>query len=158
MKKLTSRWSNICSKPINFRIKLLCEIFVIWLILQFFLQTFITFKLGRDWKFWTLFRMWKEFIIILFVIILLRYIFANLKWRIKSIKNKENTDKITRKLLLKNIESKFIIQFILIFIITSMLSTCLNQSIHIKFKIWFIMILYILNMNMSCFIIFYRKR
>ena len=135
MKKLTSRWSNICSKPINFRIKLLCEIFVIWLILQFFLQTFITFKLGRDWKFWTLFRMWKEFIIILFVIILLRYIFANLKWRIKSIKNKENTDKITRKLLLKNIESKFIIQFILIFIITSivllLLAICF-QHVWIK--------------------------
>ena len=121
MKKLTSRQSNICSKPLNFRISLLCKIFVIWLLLQFFLQTFVTFKLGRDGKFWTLFWMWKEFILLIFIIILLRYIFTNLKWRIKSIRNKENTDKITRSLLLKNIQSKFIIQFIAIFIITTLI-------------------------------------
>ena len=119
MKKLTLRWSNICSKPLRFRVVLLCKIFVIWLLLQFFLQTFVTFQLGRDGKFWTLFRMWKEFILLLFIIILLRYILANLKWRIKTIKNKENTDKVTRKLLLKNVESKFVIQFTLYFIITT---------------------------------------
>ena len=119
MKKLTSRWSNICSKTLKFRIILLCKIFVIWLLLQFFLQTFVTFKLGRDGKFWTLFRMWKEFILLLFIVILLRYISDNLKWRIKAIKNKENTDKITWNLLLKNVKSKFIIQFILIFLITT---------------------------------------
>ncbi len=118
MKKLTSRWSKICSKDLRFRISLLCKIFVIWLLLQFFLQTFVTFELGRDGKFWTLFWMWKEFILLIFVIIILRYIFANLKWRIKSIKNKENTDKISRKLLFKNVQSKFIVQFILIFLIT----------------------------------------
>ena len=121
MKKLTSRRSNICSKPINFWIMLLCKIFVIWLLLQFFLQTFVTFKLGRDGKFRTLFWMWKEFILLIFIVILLRYIFTNLKWRIKAVKNKENTDKITWKLLLKNIESKFIIQFILIFTITTVI-------------------------------------
>ena len=119
MKKLTSRWSNICSKDLRFRISLLCKIFVIWLLLQFFLQTFVTFQLGRDGKFWTLFWMWKEFILLIFVVILLRYIFANMKWRIKAVKNKENTDKVTWKLLLKNIESKFIIQFILCFVITT---------------------------------------
>ena len=121
MKKLTSRWSNICSKDLKFWISLLCKIFVIWLLLQFFLQTFVTFELGRDGKFWTLFWMWKEFILLAFVLILLRYIFANLKWRIKAVKNKENIDKITWKLLLKNIKSKFIIQFILIFIITTII-------------------------------------
>ena len=118
MKKLTSRWSNVCSKSLNFRLALLCKIFVIWLLLQFFLQTFVTFELGRDGKFWTLFRMWKEFILLVFVVILLRYILSNLKSRCESIKNKENTDKISWKLLFKNIESKFIIQFILIFVIT----------------------------------------
>ena len=121
MKKLTSRRSNICSKPLNFRISLLCKIFVIWLLLQFFLQTFVTFKLGRDGKFWTLFWMWKEFILLIFVVILLRYIFVNLKWRTKAIKNKENTDKITWKLLIKNIQSKFVIQFILIFLVTTVI-------------------------------------
>ena len=119
MKKISSRWSKVCSKPLRFRIVLLCKIFVIWLLLQFFLQTFVTFKLGRDGKFWNLFRMWKEFILLIFVVILLRYIFANLKWWIKIVKNKENTDKVSWKLLLKNIPSKFLAQFILIFVVTS---------------------------------------
>lgn len=103
----------------SFRIVLLCKIFVIWLLLQFFLQTFITFKLGRDGKFWTLLRMWKEFILLLFSVIIIRYILANLKWWIQSIKNKENAENISRKLLLKNIQSKFIVQFVLIFLITT---------------------------------------
>jgi hypothetical protein len=119
MKKLTSRWSNICSKSLKFRIVLLCKIFVIWLLLQFFLQTFVTFKLWWDGKFRTLFWMWKEFILLIFVVVLLRYILANLKWWIKAVKNRENTDKITRKLLIKNIQSKFIIRFLLIFLITT---------------------------------------
>ena len=119
MKKLTIRWSNVCSKPLNFRIVLLCKIFVIWLLLQFFLQTFVTFKLWRDGKFWTLFRMWKEFILLIFIVILLRYVLSNLKWWIKTVKNKENTGKISRKLLLKNIQSKFVIQFILSFLTTT---------------------------------------
>ena len=135
MKKLTSRWSNICSKPLRFWVILLCKIFVIWLLLQFFLQTFVTFQLWRDGTFWTLFRMWKEFILALFVIILLRYILANLRLWIKAIKNKENTDKVTRKLLLKNTQSKFVIQFILSFITTTivllLLAVCL-QAIWFK--------------------------
>jgi hypothetical protein len=128
MKTLISRRSNIYAKPIRFRIALLCKIFLIWLLLQFFVQTFVNFKLGRDGKFWTLVRMWKEFILLIFVVILLRYILANLKWRIKSVKNKENSDKLTRKLLLKNIESKFVAQFVLIFIITTL--------IFMLFAIW----------------------
>jgi len=135
MNKITSRLCNIRSKSLKSRIILLCKIFVIWLLLQFFLQTFITFKLWRDWKFWTLFRMWKEFILLFFVIAVLRYILTNLKWRIKSIKNKENTNNITRNLLLKNIQSKFIIQFIIIFIITTiillLLAICF-QNVWIK--------------------------
>lgn len=118
MKKLTSRWSNICSKPLRFWVVLLCKVFVIWLLLQFFLQTFVTFKLGRDGRFWTLFWMWKEFILLFFVVILLRYVFANIKWRIEIVKNKENVEKVSWNLLLKNIKSKFIIQFILIFVAT----------------------------------------
>jgi len=118
MKKFNIRWSNICSKSLNYRISLLCKIFVVWLLLQFFLQTFVTFKLWRDGKFWTLFWMRKEFILLVFIVILLRYIFSNLKWRINTIKNKENTGKISRKLLLRNIQSKFVIQFILSFLVT----------------------------------------
>ena len=135
MKKLTIRLSNICSKSISYRISLLCKIFIIWLLLQFFLQTFVTFKLWRDGKFWTLFRMWKEFILLIFIVILLRYVLANLKWWIKTVKNKENTDKISRKLLLKNVQSKFVIQFILIFLVATvvlLLLAVLVQHVWIK--------------------------
>ena len=134
MKKLTSRWSNICSKDLRFRISLLCKIFVIWLLLQFFLQTFVTFQLWRDGTFWTLFWMWKEFILALFVVILLRYTLTNLQWWIKAIKNKENTDKITWKLLIKNTQSKFVIQFILSFIATTIILLILAVCLQ---AIWF---------------------
>jgi len=134
MKKLTSRWSNICSKPLRFWIILLCKIFVIWLLLQFFLQTFVTFQLWRDGKFWTLFRMWKEFILAIFVVTLLRYILTNLNVWIQSIKNKENTDKVTWALLIKNIKSKFVIQFILWFIITTIILLLLAVCLQ---AIWF---------------------
>ena len=139
MKKLTSRWSNICSKNLKFWIILLCKIFVIWLLLQFFLQTFVTFKLGWDGKFRTLFRMWKEFILLIFIITLIRYVLTNLKWRINAVKNKENTDKITWKLLLKNIQSKFVIQFILIFLITAIVLFILAVCIqHVWLKAYVI--------------------
>ena len=118
MKKLASRWWNIKSKPINYRIALLCKIFIIGLLLQFFLQTFVTFKLWRDGKFWTLFRMWKEFILLVFVIIVLRYTLSHLKEWITMIKNKEHIEQISRKIIRKNIKSEFIIQFLLIFSIT----------------------------------------
>jgi len=134
MKKLTSRWSNICSKPLRFRITLLCKIFVIWLLLQFFLQTFVTFQLWRDGKFWTLFRMWKEFILAIFVVTLIRYVLANLSTRIQAIKNKENTDKVTWAILIKNIQSKFVIQFILWFIITTIILLLLAVCLQ---AIWF---------------------
>lgn len=134
MKKLTSRWSNICSKPLRFRIILLCKIFVIWLLLQFFLQTFVTFQLWRDGKFWTLFRMWKEFILAIFVVTLIRYVLANLSTRIQAIKNKENTDKVTWAILIKNIQSKFVIQFILWFIITTIILLLLAVCLQ---AIWF---------------------
>ena len=110
MKKLSSRRSSIRSKSLKQRLILLCKIFVIWLLLQFFLQTFVTFKLGRDGTFWTLFWMWKEFILLIFLVSIIRYISANIKKRIKAIKNKENTKNVNRSMILKNIKWKFIIQ------------------------------------------------
>ncbi len=135
MKKLTSRWSNICSKSLNFRIVLLCKILVIWLLLQFFMQTFVTFKLWRDGNFWSLFWMWKEFILLVFVVILLRYVLSNLKWWINTIKNKEQVEKVSRKLLIKNIKSKFLVQFFLLFLITTIVFLCLALCIqHVWMK------------------------
>jgi len=134
MNNFTSRWSNICHKPLRFWIILLCKIFVIWLLLQFFLQTFVTFKLGRNGKFWTLFRMWKEFILLIFTVILIWYVFLNIKSWIKYIKTKNDNEEISWNLVLKNMKSKFIVQFILIFLLTAvffstsstMITACLS--------------------------------
>ncbi len=148
MKKIASRWWNIKSKPINYRIALLCKIFVIGLLLQFFMQTFINFKLWRDGRFWTLFRMWKEFILLVFVVILLRYILSHLKEWINKIKNKENLEQISRRTIRKNVKSEFIVQFILVFLATLLiffvLAICIQHvglwAFFLSFKydmLWF---------------------
>ena len=135
MKKLTSRWSNIRSKSLKQRLVLLCKIFVIWLLLQFFLQTFVTFKLGRDGKFWTLFWMWKEFILLIFLISIIRYISVNIKKWIKQIKNKEDTKEVTWSMIFKNIKRKFIVQYICIFLITTFIFVLLALLIqHVWLK------------------------
>lgn len=135
MKKLSNRRKSIRSKTIKERLVLLCKIFVIWLLLQFFLQTFVTFKLNRDGKFWTIFWMWKEFILLIFLVTILRYFFTHLKTRIQTIKNKENCDKVTRKEIFKNIKWKFIFEYIRIFLATSLIFVILAllfQHIGIK--------------------------
>ena len=135
MKKLSSRRWFVRSKSLKEWLILLCKIFVIWLLLQFFLQTFVTFKLGRDGKFWTIFWMWKEFILLVFLISIVRYISTNMKKWIKQIKNKENTKQVTRSMILKNTKWKFIIQYICIFLITLLiflLLALLIQHVWIK--------------------------
>jgi putative flippase GtrA len=46
-------------------IKTLCKIFLIGLLFQFFIQTFVTFQLGWDGSFRNFVRMRKEFILLL---------------------------------------------------------------------------------------------
>lgn len=46
---------------------ILIKIFFIWLLLQFFLQTFVWFQLWRDWPVRSVIWMWKEIIILIFV-------------------------------------------------------------------------------------------
>lgn len=56
---------------------LVAKIFLIWLLLQFFLQTFVTFRLGLDWTFWKIVWMRKEVIIIGLMGFLGRYFWKN---------------------------------------------------------------------------------
>lgn len=50
---------------------LLIKIFAIWLLVQFFLHTFFTFKLWFEWSFWSIFWLWKEILIVIFAVIAL---------------------------------------------------------------------------------------
>lgn len=56
---------------------LVAKIFFIWLLLQFFLQTLVTYKLGFDWTFWKVIWMRKEIIIIGLLGFLTRYFWRN---------------------------------------------------------------------------------
>ena len=44
---------------------ILIKVFFIWLLLQFFLQTFVGFGLWRNWPIWSIIWMWKEIIILI---------------------------------------------------------------------------------------------
>ena len=46
----------------------LCKVFLVGLLFQFFMQTFVTFQLGWEGTFWNAVWMWKEFILLLFVL------------------------------------------------------------------------------------------
>ena len=52
---------------------LITKIFFVWLLLQFFLQTFVTYKLWFDWTIWKIIWMRKEIIIIGLLWFLTRY-------------------------------------------------------------------------------------
>ena len=139
MKKLSAWRLKVCSMSLRQRLILLCKIFVIWLLLQFFLQTFVTFKLGRDWKFWTIFWMWKEFILLIFVITLLWYFCTHIRTWIKEIKNKEHCENVTRKEIFKNIKWKFIFEYFWIFLVTTILFIILALLIqHVWLKATFL--------------------
>ncbi len=67
-------------EPSNRLIKILtivAKIFFIWLLLQFFFQTLVTYKLGLDSSFWKIVWMWKEIIIIGLLGFLARYFWKN---------------------------------------------------------------------------------
>jgi hypothetical protein len=52
------------TKKANKNLKLITKIFLVGLLLQFFLQTFVTRELGRDGKIWSIVWMWKELVVI----------------------------------------------------------------------------------------------
>ena len=62
------------------------KVFLWVLLLQFFLQTFVTFRLGRDGTFRSLIWMWKEFLIIALTIFVVWFFAKNIdKEKIKSM-------------------------------------------------------------------------
>jgi hypothetical protein len=89
---------------------LLCKIFLIGLLVQFFIQTFVTFQLGRNGSFWSAIRIWKEFILFLFLIAIGYTIIINAPKYSKEI----------RQHGLRTCFKKYsIIQFLALFILTS---------------------------------------
>jgi len=92
---------------------LIAKIFFIGLLLQFFLQTFVTFKLWLDGTFWKLLWMWKEIIIIGLLGFLGRYF-----WKEKKIRS------FFEKFPLKN----FVRVFLATVIVSFLVSVFINGS------------------------------
>ncbi len=61
---------------------IISKIFFIWLLLQFFLQTLVTYKLGLWWILWDIVWMWKELIVVGLLGFVVRYL-----WKQKQLKS-----------------------------------------------------------------------
>ena len=97
-------------EPSNKIIKILtliAKIFFIWLLLQFFLQTFVTYKLGLDWSIWKVIWMRKEIIVIGLLGLLTRYFWKN-----------RNLKEFFKKFPLKNFVRVFLATIIISFLIS----------------------------------------
>ncbi len=103
-------------EPSNKAIKILtiiAKIFFIWLLLQFFLQTLVTYKLGLDWTFWKIVWMRKEIIIIGLLGFLARYFRKN-----------KNLKSFFEKFPLKN----FVRVFLATIVVSFLVSVFINHS------------------------------
>lgn len=118
--------SNLKTRKV---ILLILKIFFVGLMLQFFLQTFVTFQLWWNNMFWKIVWAWKEILVITWTVTLL-YLFAkrlNLK-KFKWLK----TEIINRWHELK-LNKMPIIKFVIVFLITAIVTFII--SIFIK-KVW----------------------
>lgn len=115
---------------------LVAKIFLIWLLLQFFLQTFVTFRLGLDWTFWKIIWMRKEIIIIGLMGFLGRYF-----WKQKNIKV------FFEKFPLKN----FVRVFLGTLVVSFLVSVCINS---ISIGAWIMSVKYSM-MGFLIFILFF---
>ncbi|MFZ2151159.1 MAG: O-antigen ligase family protein [Candidatus Absconditicoccaceae bacterium] len=106
---------------------LIFKIFFVGLILQFFLQTFVTFQLGWNNIFWKIVRSWKEIFVVIGSMFLL-YVFVN-KFNFRKFKGLK-TEIINRRYELKLNKMpiiKFIIVFLITFIITFIISLIIKK-------------------------------
>ncbi|MDR0282176.1 MAG: hypothetical protein LBI53_02370 [Candidatus Peribacteria bacterium] len=92
---------------------------MIGLLLQFFLQTFITFQLGRNGTFRSFIRMWKEFVLLLLIIAVSYACFQHLPQFLKELKKSE--EKNTRSTFWKFFKKQALLQYLLTLVITSII-------------------------------------
>lgn len=92
---------------------IIAKIFFIWLLLQFFFQTLVTYKLGMGWTLWNIIWMRKEIIIIGLLGFLARYFWKN-----------KNLKEFFEKFPLKN----FVRVFIATIVVSFLVSVFINHS------------------------------
>jgi len=112
------------------------KVFLWVLLLQFFLQTFVTFTLGRDWTFWSLVWMWKEFLIVALTIFVVRFFAKNIE--------KEKIKKMWEDFPLKRFVIVFCLTILVAFVISLFNSSISNFVLSIRYSMfgYFIFILF----------------
>ena len=112
------------------------KVFLWILLLQFFLQTFVTFRIWRDWTFRSLVRMWKEFLIIALTIFVIRFFAKNIE--------KEKIKKMWEDFPLKRFVIVFCLTILVAFVISLFNSSISNFVLSIRYSMfwYFIFILF----------------
>ncbi len=112
------------------------KVFLGVLLLQFFLQTFVTFSLGRDWTFWTLIWMWKEFLIVALTIFVIRFFAKRVE--------KEKIKKMWEDFPLKWFVIIFVLTILIAFVISLFNSSISNFVLSIRYSMfgYFIFVLF----------------
>ena len=115
---------------------LITKVFLWVLLLQFFLQTFVTFRIGRDWTFWKLVWMWKEFLIVALTIFVV-YILA------RKIE-KEKIKKMWEEFPLKRFVIVFCLTILIAFVISLFNSSISNFVLSARYSMfwYFIFVLF----------------
>ncbi|MCF7834869.1 O-antigen ligase family protein [Candidatus Gracilibacteria bacterium] len=106
---------------------LLFKIFFIGLILQFFLQTFITFELGLDGGFWKVIWSWKEIFVVAGAIFVLYIFVKNFNWKNSKGLKSEFENRRYELNLNKIPIIKFVSVFLITFIITLIVSIIIKK-------------------------------
>ena len=112
------------------------KIFLWVLLLQFFLQTFVTWRLGRDWTFWSLVWMWKEFLIIALTIFVVRFLAKRV--------DREKIKKMWDEFPLKWFVIVFCLTTLVAFVISLFNSSISNFVLSIRYSMfwYFIFVLF----------------
>ena len=112
------------------------KVFLWVLLLQFFLQTFVTFRIGRDWTFRSLVRMWKEFLIVALTIFVIRFFAKRVE--------KEKIKKMWEDFPLKRFVIVFCLTILVSFVISLFNSSISNFVLSIRYSMfwYFIFILF----------------
>jgi len=112
------------------------KVFLWVLLLQFFLQTFVTFQLGRDWTFWKLVWMWKEFLIVALTIFVIYILTRKIE--------KEKIKKMWEEFPLKRFVIVFCLTVLIAFVISLFNSSISNFVLSIRYSMfgYFIFVLF----------------
>ena len=112
------------------------KVFLGVLLLQFFLQTFITFRIWRDGTLWTLIWMWKEFLIVALTIFVIRFFAKRVE--------KEKIKKMWEDFPLKRFVIVFCLTILVAFVISLFNSSISNFVLSIRYSMfgYFIFVLF----------------